>query len=209
MASRNVAQGHFAGLGGFLRKHCRFGVLPWSTDLPGQSRVTRDKVLRVQVTKLWRAALFGVYLAVACGRPKPPTITPEKGEVTSVGPDGIQLTLTLTVDNPNRIDLSARSVTGRVLLDGKHDLGTVTVAQPFRLPSGQRTALSVPMKVAWKDLGVVLGLATSKRDLPYDVDGSVSVGGDSINVNLPFHLSGVVTHEQLLKATLNSLPRFP
>jgi len=163
----------------------------------------------VQVTKLWRAALFGVYLALACGRPKPPTITPEKGEVTSVGPDGIQLTLALTVDNPNRIDLSARSVTGRVLLDGKHDLGTVTVSQPFRLPSGQRTALSVPMTVAWKDLGVVLALAASNRNLPYDVDGFVSVGGDSINVNLPFHLSGVVTHEQLLKATLNSLPRFP
>jgi hypothetical protein len=149
------------------------------------------------------------WLAVACARPKPPTITPEKGEVTSVGPEGMTLKLSLTLDNPNRIDLSARSVTGRLLLDGKYDLGTVTVSEPFRLPSGQRTPLTVPMTVGWKDLGVVLVLAASNRNLPYDVDGSVNVGGDSINVNLPFHLSGIVTHEQLLKATLNSIPRLP
>jgi hypothetical protein len=153
--------------------------------------------------------MLAAWLALACGRPKPPTITPEKGEVTSVGPEGIQLRLSLTVDNPNRIDLSARSVNGRLLLDGKYDLGTVTVSEPFRLPSGQRTPLTVPMTVGWKDLGVVLALAASNRNLPYDVDGSVNVGGDSINVNLPFHLSGIVTHEQLLKATLNSMPRFP
>src|SRR5688572_29177830 len=153
--------------------------------------------------------MFAGWLAVGCGRPKPPTLTPEKGEVTSVGPEGIQLKLALTVDNPNRIDLSARSVTGRLLVDGKYDLGTVTVSEPFRLPSGQRTPLTVPMTVGWKDLGVVLALAASNRNLPYDVDGSLNVGGDSINVNLPFHLSGIVTHEQLLKATLNSMPRFP
>ena len=171
----------------------------------------------MQVTTLWRgtnfagcfAGCFAVCLALACERPKPPTLTPEKGEVTSVGPEGILLELALAVDNPNRIDLSARSVTGRVLLDGKHDLGAVTVTQPFRLPSGQRTSMTVPMTLAWKDIGVLLALAASNRNLPYDVDGSVNVGGDSINVNLPFHLSGVVTHEQLLKATLNSLPRFP
>jgi hypothetical protein len=67
----------------------------------------------------------------------------------------------------------------------------------------------VPVTLVLRDLPVVVGLALSNRDLSYDVDGTVNVGGDSLNVNLPFHLTGALTHEQLLKATMNSLPRFP
>lgn len=160
------------------------------------------------------ARFFTVSLLVglaftACGRPKPPTITPEKGELTAIGPDGVHLILYLNVENPNRFDLSARSVTGRVLLDGKHDVGNIAVSQPFRLAAEKVTRLSVPATLALKDVPVVLGLAASNRDLTYDVDGTVMVGGDSINVNLPFHLSGVLTHQQLLQATMNSLPRLP
>jgi LEA14-like dessication related protein len=148
-------------------------------------------------------------LLSACGRPKPPTITPEKGELTSIGPAGIQLRLELGVDNPNRVDLSARSVSGKVVLDGRYDLGTVTVSQPFQLPAGQRTRLAVPMTVALRDVPAILALAATNRSLPYDVDGDVNIGAESFNVTLPFHLSGEFSHEQLLKATLNSLPAFP
>ena len=83
------------------------------------------------------------------------------------------------------------------------------ISQPFRLPAGQVTRLSVPTTLALRDVPVVLGLAASNRDLTYDVNGTLNVGGDSLNVNLPFHLSGVLTHEQLLQATMNSLPRLP
>jgi hypothetical protein len=65
------------------------------------------------------------------------------------------------------------------------------------------------MTVALRDVAVVMGLAATNRSLPYDVNGSVNVGGESFNVTLPFHLSGEFSHEQLLKATLNSLPAFP
>ncbi len=154
---------------------------------------------------VWCAGLF----LGACSRPKPPTITPEKGELTSIGPDGIHLVLHLGVENPNRFELSARSVTGRVLLEGKYDVGGVAISEPFRLPAQQVTRLSVPATLALRDVPVVLGLAAANRDITYDVNGTVNVGGDSLNVNLPFHLSGQLTHEQLLRATMNSLPRFP
>jgi len=153
------------------------------------------------------ALLAGCYLA-ACSRPKPPTITPEKGEITSVGPDGVHLTLYLAVENPNRFDLAAHSVTGSVVLDGKYNVGTVAVSQPFALPSAQVTRLSVPTTLALRDVPTVVGLALSNRDLTYDVNGTVSVGSDKLNVDLPFHLSGQLTHEQLLRATMNSLPTF-
>src|SRR5215510_12961424 len=79
---------------------------------------------RVHVVKLVRffAVSFLVGYLAACGRPEPPTLTPERGEVTSVGPDGIHLVLHMGVKNPNRYDLSARSVTGRVKLAGQYDL---------------------------------------------------------------------------------------
>jgi LEA14-like dessication related protein len=154
------------------------------------------------------ALVVGVLLA-ACGRPKPPSLTPEKVELTSIGPDGVHLAIHLRVENPNRFDLSARSVTGRVRLDGKYDVGSAAMSQPFRLPSGAPTRLSVPTTLVLRDLPVVVGLALSNRDLTYDVDGTVNVGGDNLNVDLPFHLTGELTHEQLLKATMNSLPRLP
>jgi LEA14-like dessication related protein len=160
------------------------------------------------------ARLFTVFLLLlaclgACGRPEPPTITPEKGEVSSVGPDGIHLVLHLGVKNPNRYDLSARSVTGRVKLAGQYDLGSVTVTQPFQLAAGKTTPMAVPMTVALRDVPRVLALAATNPTLPYEVEGQVTIGGEKINVDLPFRLSGIVTQEQLLKATANSLPRFP
>lgn len=163
----------------------------------------------MELARFFTVVLLTGHFLAACSRPKPPTITPDKGELTSIGPDGIHLMLHLGVENPNRYDLSARSVTGKVLLDGRYDVGSVAVSQPFRLPSGQVTRLSVPTTLALRDLPTVLGLAASSRNLTYDVDGSVNVGGESLNVNLPFHLSGELTHEQLLKATVNSLPAFP
>lgn len=163
----------------------------------------------MKLARFFTATLLVGLSLVACKRPKPPTLTPEKGELTAIGPDGIHLTLHLGVENPNGFDLSARSVAGRVLLDGKHDMGTVAVSQPFRLAAGQVTHLSVPVTLGLEDVPMVLALAASNRDISYDVDGSVNVGGDSLNVNLPFHLSGQLTHEQLVRATVNSLPRFP
>src|SRR5262245_5106319 len=104
------------------------------------------------------AVLLMGCLFAACERPKPPTITPEKGELTSIGPAGVQLRLELGVDNPNRVDLSARSVSGKVVIDGKYDLGTVTVSQPFRLPAGQRTHLTVPMTVGLREVPAIVAL---------------------------------------------------
>jgi LEA14-like dessication related protein len=165
----------------------------------------------VRFSKAWVLAstFLGLLLLAGCSRPKPPTITPEKAEVTAIGPGGVELLVKLGIDNPNRVALSARSVTGRVVLDGKHDLGTVTVPHAFQLPSGQRSHLTVPLALAWKDLPALLALAATNRNIPYDVHGSVSLGGDVLNADIPFRLTGALTHDELVRATVNSLPRLP
>jgi len=155
-------------------------------------------------------ALAGALLVAACSRPKPPTITPEKAVVTVIAPSGIEMNVELAVDNPNGVDLSARSVTANVVLDHHLPLRTVTVPHEFRLAARSTSHLVIPMSLKWEDVSTLLTLAAANRNIPYDIDGSVSLGGDLLHADVPFKLSGALTHDELVKTTLNSLPRiFP
>ena len=153
--------------------------------------------------------LIATLLVVSCSRPKPPTLTPQRVDVTAVGTAGISLLVQMAALNPNPIDLSARSVTAEVTLDGKNKLGTVTVPHPIDLPAKKWTRIDLPLSVAWADMSSLLVLATAGRSVPYAVDGTVSVGGDVLRAELPFHLTGEITREQLVAATINSLPAIP
>jgi LEA14-like dessication related protein len=157
---------------------------------------------------LLRAAALALALA-ACSRPEPPTLTPELATVTRVTPAGIDLQVRLDAYNPNGIEISARSVKANVMLDGKYDVGTVTVPMPLSLPAKKRTRLDVPLSVKWRDLTGLAALAASNRGVPYQLDGSVSLGGDTLNVDVPFRMGGTITHEQLVQAVTNSLPKLP
>jgi Late embryogenesis abundant protein len=156
-----------------------------------------------------RWAALWVVVVVGCSRPKPPTITPEKATVTSIGPGGIGVLLELSLENPNSIDLAGRALTAKVVLDGTHDLGTVTLPNGIKLPAGKRADLSIPMSLPWKDLTALLALAGQTRNIPYAIDGSLTVGSETFHADVPFYLTGVLTHEQMIQATVNSLPRFP
>jgi LEA14-like dessication related protein len=138
-----------------------------------------------------------------------PTIAPEKAVVTSVGPAGVGLNVELGVDNPNGIELSGRSLTAKVVLDGTYDLGTVSVPHPFRLAPRATSHLAVPLMLPWTDISILAALAAPNRSIPYDVDGTVNVGAEALNADVPFHLGGVITHQQLIEATLNSIPSLP
>ncbi len=162
------------------------------------------------VTWVRSALLLIVFLVVGCSRPKPPTITPERATITAIGPAGIDMLVQLGVDNPNGVDLPARSITAKLLLDGNHDLGTVTIPQPVTLAAGKRTDLTVPLSLKWQDISALVSLASVNRSVPYDVEGSVTLGGDVLHADVPFHLRGTVTHEQLVAAARKSMPQlFP
>jgi LEA14-like dessication related protein len=150
---------------------------------------------------------FIALLAVSCSRPSPPTLTPQRAEVTAVGTAGISLLVQMAADNPNRFGLSARQVTAEVTLDGRHKLGAVTLPEAIDLPAKKSTRIDVPLSVAWNDLPSVIALAATGRSIPYAVDGTVSIGGDVIHVELPYHLTGEITREQLRAALINSVPK--
>jgi LEA14-like dessication related protein len=154
-----------------------------------------------------RALIVAAALAACgCSRPEPPALTPEQAQVTSIGPSGVDLAVTLEAQNPNSIDIATRSVTAKITLDGKFDLGTVKVATPLTLPAHKRTKLIVPLAVKWNDLSGLVSLAMQSRAVPYAVDGSVTLGVEALSFNVPFHIGGAVTHAELVQATARSLP---
>ncbi len=146
---------------------------------------------------------------VACSKPQPPQLTPKEAKVTAVDLTGFDMRVKMEAFNPNGYDVSVRTVVAHVVVDGTHDLGTVTAAQPFNLPANARTVIDVPLSVKWKGAVNFASLATSKRPIPYAVDGTATVGGESLNVDVPFKLQGVITPEQLQQAGLKSLQAIP
>lgn len=147
-------------------------------------------------------------LALACSKPEPPTISPKSGEVTGVTPRGVDMKVSLEAKNPNGFDITARSVTAKITLD-RYDLGTVTSPSGVTIPAHGSSTFAVPVSVTWNDLGAIAAMAATQADVPYKVDGTITLGSDKISFDVPFHLEGKVPHDQIVKATLQSLPKIP
>ena len=158
---------------------------------------------------LFLVSTFTLLVAGACSKPLPPQLTPKEAKVTSVDPTGFDMRVKMEAFNPNGFELSVRSVVAHVVVDGTHDLGTVTAAQPMSLPANARTLIDVPLNMKWKGAVNLATLAASRRPIPYVVDGTATVGGESLNIDVPFKLQGTMTPEQLQAAGLKSLQNIP
>jgi len=149
------------------------------------------------------------FVLVACARPDPPKLTPLSVKITAITPLSIDVDLKIEAENPNSSALSARSVTATITLDDRYVVGTVTLPHAIKLPAHKKTILDVPVSSRWKDLSGLATLAAAGKDIPYKVDGTVELGGDTLHLDVPFHVAGTLTREQLLQATLSSLPKIP
>jgi len=153
-----------------------------------------------------RFSLLAALTLTACSKPKPPTIIPIRAEVVRVGPAGVQLAVTFDVTNQNSFPLVARTVDGRFLLGaGGAELGRAH-AEPFTsIPAGGTSTVSSDLAVNWTNLAALAPFLLSPAPVPYQFNGNATLGGDTLNVTLPFTLSGELTREQLLSAGLNGL----
>jgi hypothetical protein len=152
------------------------------------------------------ALLVALAAASGCSKPAPPTLVPVSATVTQLTPEGLGLSLALNATNPNGSDLAAQGVSAHVVLSRSIDLGTVESSQAIALPAGKTTLIAVPLAVKWTSLAPIAALAQASGDVPYAVDGTVRLGGPLLDVGVPFHLDGTVTHAQLVSATLRSIP---
>lgn len=154
-------------------------------------------------------AIVAFAAVIGCSKPQPPQLTPQQAKVTSVDATGFDMNVKMDAFNPNAFELTVQSVVAHVIVDGNQDLGTVTASQPITLPANAHTALEVPMNVKWKNATGFAAIAAARRAVPYTLDGTATVGGNRLNVDIPFKLQGTMTPEQLQQAGLKSLQAIP
>lgn len=155
-------------------------------------------------------ALLALFtLLAACSKPVPPQLAPKGVRVAAVSPAGLDVVITVTATNPNAFDLTAQSFAGKAKVAGKYDLGTVTVTKPVTLPSKQATDIDVPMTLPWTNLAAMAELAQARAPVPYTVDGTATIGGKSLNADVPFSISGTITPQQFQAAVLKNIPAIP
>lgn len=154
-------------------------------------------------TRSFAAAVLLCTLA-ACARPQPPTVTPTVARVVQVTNTGVELEVLLTVHNPNGFDLSARAVEGTLYLDGETKLGTGQAVPGGSIPAKGSAEVRSQVQLAW-DSVPQLQKFLGREQVPYNFKGSVTVGGDALELSLPFELKGTLTRAQLLQAGLRGI----
>jgi len=157
-----------------------------------------------------RSLLLVATLALgACSRPEPPTVKPLSGRVTAITGTGLDVEAKLEAYNPNDFDIPVKSFTATITLDHKYDAGTVTSAHAVTLPGLKKKVFELPISVKWTDVASLAPLALVNRDIPFDADVKVIVDAKGVDVTVPFKVSGVVTHQQIVTAVGRSLPKIP
>jgi LEA14-like dessication related protein len=148
-----------------------------------------------------RASLLLVLCAVACNKPQPPTVMPHMVRVVGVNSGGLDLDVQLSVHNPNSFPLSAQAVEGTLFVSRHLELGHGSSRQINSIPAGATSVVASLLRVSWADFSSIVPLLTSER-IPYEFNGDVTVGGETLNVKLPFTLTGELTRDELLQAGL-------
>jgi LEA14-like dessication related protein len=155
----------------------------------------------VQRPRPWAqtAQLFVMLCAAACSRPQPPTVTPHMVRVVGINSGGVDLDVQLSVHNPNTFPISAQAVEGTLFVSRHLELGHGSSKQIDSIPAGATSVVASRLHMSWPNLSSVVPLLTSER-IPYEFRGDVAVGGETLNVKLPFTLTGELTRDELMQA---------
>lgn len=151
--------------------------------------------------------LLGWY--AGCAKPKPPTITPQSVKVTSLSPTALGLRAQLDVHNPNAFPLVVRSVSGKLVFDGNIEGGSAETTSGVSVAANATQRVSADLNIPWTNLAQLAPLAMSGKVISYRFNGKATIGGKSLNVNLPFSLTGSLTSAELVQVGLGSLPKLP
>lgn len=146
--------------------------------------------------RTWLLALLSALLLVACSKPQPPTITPQRLEMVSTNPSGLIVRVVCKAVNPNGFPLPTRRAAGTVTL-GTSQLGTFEAASLPTLPAKTETNVSFDLVVPWANLGTVLAAAVGADELPYAVEGTADFEAAGVRVSAPFTMKSKVRKSDL------------
>lgn len=157
-----------------------------------------------------RSMLLGAVaaLTLGCARPTPPRITPRSADVTGANAQGLGLKVHCVVRNGNRFDLTVQRVSVRLTLAGR-DLGVTELPTTLRLPTNTDVPMDIDVRAPWGDLPGIIAVTVFNENVPYRLDGTAQVGGERLNVDVPFTLESTLPRRVLLGAVSSATPGMP
>ena len=149
--------------------------------------------------------IAGALALGACSKPKSPEVTPRSARVTSVDARGLGLTLELDVRNPNDFPLVARAVSGVLEVGNGVELGRARAEPKSSIPAGGSSPVTSQLLVSWTNATAVAPFALTNKPVPYTFRGTATIGGEKLNVDVPFSVKGELTRDHVLQIGLRGL----
>lgn len=151
------------------------------------------------------AAVCCAVVAVSCSKPKAPTIEPERISVNSITKQGISMVATLRVTNPNKFAISASRVNAKLTLPNNVVLRFAPVARKIHWAPSSTSSTDIELTATWQQ-AVHLAQLAALETIPFTVDGSFDIGGDTLHITVPFSMRGTLDRKQIIEATLKDVP---
>jgi LEA14-like dessication related protein len=146
-----------------------------------------------------RIALAVVFAVTACSKPKAVAITPRSAQLATITPDGVELALLLEVHNPNAFAITTSRVSGVLELQDGGELGRGDSSQQLTIPAQQTAVAPARLMMRWTNLALFAPYVLGGKPLPYRIRGDAHVDAGSLDADVPFAVTGLLTPEQLLQ----------
>lgn len=152
------------------------------------------------------AMLLGCALALtSCSKPEPPKVTPRAARVIRVDANGLRLALELDVYNPNGFPLTARTVSGTLEVGKGTELGSARSEPKGSIAAKSSSVVTSQLDVGWTNVAALAPYALTTQPVPYTFRGVATIGGEKLNVDVPFAVKGELTREQIVQIGLRGL----
>ncbi|HEX2875516.1 MAG TPA: LEA type 2 family protein [Polyangiaceae bacterium] len=152
--------------------------------------------------RAWLSLAVSSLFVSACSKPKPPELTPRSVQVSAITPESVELSVLLDARNPNAFPILASSVTASIALQDGTPLGNGSSTEPISIPGDSTAPITAKLAVRFSSGSALLPYAMAMKPLPYRLTGTAKIGGEHLNVDVPFTIDGVLTPEQVAVAGL-------
>lgn len=152
--------------------------------------------------RAWILLVATACLGSACSKPKPPELKPRSVQVSAITPESVELAVVLDARNPNSFPILASSVTANIALQDGTPLGSGASTEPISIPGDGTAPITAKLAVRFSSGSALLPYAMAMKPMPYRLSGVARIGGEHLNVDVPFTIDGQLTPEQVSVAGL-------